>query len=64
MRAQPEALWPLLTQAGLHLYICGLRGLEDGVDAALTEIARNHGTDWLALRDTMREEGRFHSETY
>ena len=64
MRAQPEELAALLGRSGLHVYICGLRGLEDGVEAALTQIARAHGGDWLTLRDTMREEGRFHSETY
>ena len=64
MRAQPEELAALLTRPGLHIYICGLRGLEDGVEAALTQITRAQGGDWLALRDTMREEGRFHSETY
>lgn len=64
MRAQPEELAALLARPGLHLYICGLRGLEDGVDSALTEIARAHGQDWLALRETMRGEGRFHCETY
>jgi benzoyl-CoA 2,3-dioxygenase component A len=64
MRAQPEELAALITRPGLHLYICGLRGLEDGVEVALSEIARLHGQDWLAIRDTMRAEGRFHSETY
>ncbi len=64
MRAQPGELAALLGQPGLHLYICGLRGLEDGVEAALTEIMRARGGDWLATRDTMREEGRFHCETY
>ena len=64
MRAQAEELATLLTRPGLHIYVCGLRGLEDGVDAALTEITHAQGKDWLALRDAMREEGRFHSETY
>ena len=64
MRAQPEQLMTLLGNPSLHVYICGLRGLEDGVDAALSDIARAHGQDWLAIRDTLRDEGRFHSETY
>ena len=64
MRAQPAELAALLARPGLHVYICGLRGLEDGVEAALTEVTRRHGGDWLTLRDTLREDGRFHSETY
>ena len=34
------------------------------MDAALTEIAAARGMDWPALRAAMREEGRFHVETY
>ena len=64
MRAQPDELGTLIVQPGLHIYICGLRGLEDGVEVALSEIARARGEDWLTLRNRMREEGRFHSETY
>ena len=64
MRAQPDELGTLIAQPGLHVYICGLRGLEDGVEVALSEIVRARGEDWLTLRDRMREEGRFHSETY
>ena len=64
MRAQADSLAALLARPSLHIYICGLRGLEEGVELALTEIARAHGQDWLAQRDRMRDEGRFHSETY
>jgi benzoyl-CoA 2,3-dioxygenase component A len=64
MRAQADEIAALLGRPGLHVYICGLRGLEEGVEVALTEIARAHGQDWLGLRDQMRDEGRFHSETY
>ena len=64
LRAQAEDIAALLQRPGLHIYLCGLRGLEDGVELALTEIARAHGQDWLALRDQMRDEGRFHAETY
>ncbi len=64
MRAQPDELYDLIGRPGLHIYICGLRGLEDGVEVALSEIARAKGGDWLSLRDEMRDQGRFHSETY
>jgi benzoyl-CoA 2,3-dioxygenase component A len=64
MRTQADEIAVLLERPGLHVYICGLRGLEEGVEVALTEIARAHGGDWIGLRDRMRDEGRFHSETY
>ncbi len=64
MRAQAATLAELLKRDGLHIYICGVRGLEQGVDAALGEIAAAVGLDWPALRAAMRMAGRFHVETY
>jgi benzoyl-CoA 2,3-dioxygenase component A len=34
------------------------------VDQALTTIAESMGQTWTSLRDTMREDGRYHVETY
>ncbi|MBV9734851.1 MAG: benzoyl-CoA 2,3-epoxidase subunit BoxA [Acidisphaera sp.] len=64
MRVRSRELGALLAKDGLHVYVCGLRGLETGVDAALDEIGTANGVDWPALRDRMRDEGRFHVETY
>lgn len=61
MRARAAALAPLLRKGTTHVYVCGLKGLETGVDAAFGEIA---GLDWPGLRETMRAEGRYHVETY
>jgi benzoyl-CoA 2,3-dioxygenase component A len=54
----------LLQDPKLHIYICGLRGMEEGVEKAMTTIAESTGQQWTALRDTMREDGRYHVETY
>ncbi len=64
MRARAAEIAGLLAKDSLYIYVCGLRGLEDGLESALTEIAAQHGLDWLGLRDRMRIEGRFHVETY
>jgi len=47
-----------------YLYVCGLKGMETGVMAALTEVSAQHGLDWAELRTKMVKEGRFHVETY
>lgn len=54
----------LLTDAQTHIYICGLRGMEEGVEKAFTEIAEGTDQKWSDLRDTMRQDGRYHVETY
>ena len=47
-----------------HIYICGLKGMEAGVDEALSDICRGSGMDWAELRSGMRAQGRYHVETY
>jgi benzoyl-CoA 2,3-dioxygenase component A len=64
MRACGAELAALLGRGTTHLYVCGLKGLEAGVEAALGDIAGEHGLDWPALRETLRSEGRYHVETY
>jgi benzoyl-CoA 2,3-dioxygenase component A len=64
MRARAADLGALLPRETTHIYVCGLRGLEDGVDAALTEIAAAQGIDWPSLRTNMLQSGRYHVETY
>ena len=38
--------------------------MEEGVERAFANIAESIGHPWHNLRDTMREEGRYHVETY
>ncbi|SFE77957.1 benzoyl-CoA oxygenase, component A [Sulfitobacter brevis] len=62
--AEQDSVAELLGNENTHIYICGLRGMEEGVERAMTSIAESMGEQWIALRDTMREEGRYHVETY
>ena len=64
MRAEHEALATVLSDEKTHLYVCGLKAMEAGVEQALEDVARQHGMDWQAVRGRMREEGRYHVETY
>jgi benzoyl-CoA 2,3-dioxygenase component A len=64
MRARAAELADLLRSETLHIYLCGLKGLEAGVEAALTDIAAAHNLNWQILREGLRQTGRFHVETY
>jgi len=64
MMVEQDAVADLLSDPNTHIYICGLRGMEEGVEKAFANIAESTGQPWRALRDTMREEGRYHVETY
>ena len=64
MRAEQELVAEMLGDENTHIYICGLKGMETGVEEAFTNIAESIGTPWGTLRDAMREDGRYHVETY
>ncbi len=64
MMTEEDRVAEMLNDPNTHIYICGLRGMEEGVDFALTNIAESIGQQWSTLRDAMRDEGRFHVETY
>jgi len=64
MRAEADSVVDLLRDARTHIYICGLRGMELGVDQAFADIAESAGIAWQTHRDAMREDGRYHVETY
>ncbi len=64
IQTEEDEVAELLQDPRAHIYICGLRGMEDGIERTLTNIAESLGMQWIALRDTMREEGRYHVETY
>ncbi|MEM8837257.1 MAG: benzoyl-CoA 2,3-epoxidase subunit BoxA [Pseudomonadota bacterium] len=64
LRNEAETVKTYLTDKDAYIYICGLRAMEEGVEQALSDIARSSGLEWTEVRDQMREDGRYHVETY
>ena len=64
MRAQHTALAALLPQEKTHIYVCGLKAMDAGVDEAFNDVCRLNGLDWQDLKAAMRAAGRYHVETY
>jgi benzoyl-CoA 2,3-dioxygenase component A len=54
----------MLKDRQTHVYVCGLKEMEAGVETAFEAIAQSFGANWPDLRDTMRDAGRYHVETY
>ncbi|MBE9070267.1 ferredoxin-NADP reductase [Leptolyngbya cf. ectocarpi LEGE 11479] len=59
-----DELWSLIQDEKTHVYICGLRGMEGGIDEALTAAAAKTGADWTEYRKGMKKAHRWHVETY
>ncbi len=64
LREDAESVAALLKDPNGYIYVCGLKAMEVGVEEALSDIARSAGLEWTEVRDTMREDGRYHLETY
>jgi benzoyl-CoA 2,3-dioxygenase component A len=64
LREDADSVVELLKDPNGYIYVCGLKAMEAGVEEALSDIARSAGLEWSAVRDTMREDGRYHLETY
>lgn len=64
IRARGEDVARLLSDENCYIYICGLKGMEDGVKDAFREICADQGMDWNALLPELLAKSRFHVETY
>jgi ferredoxin--NADP+ reductase len=59
-----DELWQLIKNEKTHTYICGLRGMEDGIDAAISGAAAKEGIVWSNYQKEIKKAGRWHVETY
>lgn len=64
MRERAADLAALLKDPNTHLYVCGLKSMEEGVVLALRDIATGAGMDWESVGAALQREGRLHLETY
>ncbi|MBL4907448.1 MAG: benzoyl-CoA 2,3-epoxidase subunit BoxA [Sneathiella sp.] len=64
MMEQSELVANLLKSENTYIYICGLKAMEDGVEESFETIASSSGLNWPDIRDQLREQGRYHVETY
>jgi benzoyl-CoA 2,3-dioxygenase component A len=64
IRARGEDVVRHLRDDQCYIYVCGLKGMEQGVTEAFRDVCRRQGLDWDALLPALREQGRYHLETY
>ena len=64
LRTKATTVADLLKAEQGNIFICGLKGMEAGVEDALDGICGDNGLDWNALKPQMRASGRYHVETY
>jgi ferredoxin--NADP+ reductase len=64
LRANIEELWPVLRRGNFGLYLCGMKGMEEGVTEVVRERIRAEGGDAEALIAQWKAEGRWNIEVY
>ncbi|WP_445246088.1 ferredoxin--NADP reductase [Microcoleus sp. OTE_8_concoct_300] len=59
-----DQLWELVQKPNTHTYICGLKGMEGGIDEGMSAAAGKYGVDWAAYQKQLKKDHRWHVETY
>ena len=59
-----ERLWKMVQNDNTYVYICGLKGMEDGIDEAMAVEASKAGVEWSDYRRTLKKAHRWNVETY
>jgi len=59
-----EKLWPMLKQPNTHVYMCGLKGMESGLQEAFIAEAEKDGIVWADFVKEMKKAKRYHVEVY
>ena len=59
-----DEIFALIEDPKTHVYMCGLKGMEPGIDEAMTAAAAAKGLNWSELRPSLKKQERWHVETY
>lgn len=64
IRERGEEVVRLLQDENAYIYICGLKGMETGVEEAFRDVCRQRRLEWDRMRPALLEQNRIHIETY
>jgi len=64
IRERADKVAAMLRDENCYIYICGLKGMEAGVNEAFADVCRTHGMDWGKVLGESKQASRYHVETY
>merc|ERR1711972_544573 len=59
-----DDLWELMQSEKTHIYMCGLKGMESGMEECFGPLAEKNGTVWKEFAKGMKKTHRYHVEVY
>jgi benzoyl-CoA 2,3-dioxygenase component A len=64
LRAKAQQIVAMLRNDDCFIYVCGLKGMENGINEAFRDICRDNGSNWDELAPQLMVKARLHIETY
>jgi ferredoxin--NADP+ reductase len=64
IKENADQLWELIQKSNTHTYICGLKGMEGGIDEGMSAAASKFGVNWADYQKQLKKQERWHVETY
>merc|ERR1719330_2341500 len=59
-----EELWEMMQSPKTHVYMCGLKGMEKGMEECFGQLAEKKGYVWADFAKAMKKAKRYHVEVY
>ncbi|KAE9450314.1 hypothetical protein C3L33_17789, partial [Rhododendron williamsianum] len=64
MAQYAEELWELLKKDNTFIYMCGLKGMEKGIDDIMVSLAAKDGIDWMDYKKQLKKSEQWNVEVY
>jgi ferredoxin--NADP+ reductase len=64
MAEYTEELYELLQKPNTYVYMCGLKGMESGIDEFIGARFAKDGKDWIAHKRAMKKTKNYEVEVY
>ncbi|RVX03312.1 Ferredoxin--NADP reductase, leaf isozyme, chloroplastic [Vitis vinifera] len=64
MAQYAEELWELLKKDNTYVYMCGLKGMEKGIDDIMVSLAARDGIDWTEYKRQLKKSEQWNVEVY
>lgn len=64
IKENADKLWELVQKPNTHTYICGLKGMEGGIDEGMSAAAGKFDVNWADYQKQLKKSERWHVETY
>ncbi|KAF7076812.1 hypothetical protein CFC21_081415 [Triticum aestivum] len=64
MAEYKEELWEMLKKDNTYVYMCGLKGMEKGIDDIMVDLAAKDGIDWIDYKKQLKKAEQWNVEVY